>query len=379
MLLLILGAGGVLVGLAWSLLYGPAMANVKPAMVGLLLCGVGLALPIAELGNGDGPDMPGPPPGSHADGGLPGPPPGPHADGGLPGPPPGSPHGSSPPGFPIGINGMHPGGKQAQELSLGTAPSVVTRVRFACKTNAQGLGACWGEPVPVPEAPITKIALGREHGCALLSTGAISCWGEAQLEASRLSAHRFVDLAATLETICGITAQGALHCFGADLGMPEPGHRFTAISGGAEHFCALSEDGQPLCWGANAEGQSHPPEGLVLSQVSAGHFHSCGIDTEGQARCWGRNAEGQSHPPEHLRFRTTSSGWAHSCGLDAAGQAHCWGCEGRHSDLSVGDACSPPTSQLTAISAGDLWRSCALDTQGEAVCWGGIPRIGGPS
>ena len=364
MLLLIVGTGGVLLGLAWAVAGGPMMANLKPALLGLVLCGVGIALPIGGLDDGARPEDPGPPPDL---------------------PPPMQPGTQPPPGnFPIGVDGRHPQGmhnpgRSTQELSLATAPSVVTRARFACKTDAAGTAQCWGEPVPLRDLPVTKIVLGREHGCALLTTGALSCWGEAQLGASRLSQQRFVDIAATLETICGITQQGALHCFGADLGMPEPGQRFVEISGGAAHFCALAEDGKPSCWGDNSDGQTAVPEGLVLSQISAGHFNSCGLDAQGAPHCWGRNVEGQSRPPEDLRLQSISTGWAHSCGLDAAGYAQCWGCDTRHADLLIGDACAPPSARLQAISAGDLWRSCAIDLAGETLCWGGMARIGGPS
>jgi alpha-tubulin suppressor-like RCC1 family protein len=366
MLLLIFGAGGVLLGLAWSAIDGATRINLKPAMVGIVLLGLGVGIPVGSLGDTNNPPPPPeqppeqPPPGQH-----PGSPPGQH-----PGSPPGQ---HPPPGFGYNL------GPQAQDLSLDLAPSIVTRARFACQTDSAGKGLCWGEPVPVPEAPIAKFVLGREHGCALLQTGALSCWGEAQLGASRLSAQRFIDVAASLETICGITAQGALHCFGADAGMPEPGLRLTGIWGGASHFCALTESGGAQCWGDNSEGQSSAPKDVVFASLSAGHFHSCGLDNSGEVHCWGRETEGQTRPPTHLRLNTISTGWDHSCGLDAQGQAHCWGCKARHNDLLIGDACSPPKASLTAISAGDLWRSCAITAQGETECWGGMTRIGGPS
>jgi len=368
MVMMILGAGGVLLGLSWTVLDGISKANGGPALVGALLIAAGLALPIDDAGTRASPDAqrhgveaPGPPPGH------------------PPGPPPGGNMGEHPP--PPGQPFIPQGGPSASDLSLDTAASVVTRLRFACSTDSEGSGTCWGEPAPIPDAPIAKIALGREHGCALLTTGALSCWGEAELESGRLRQRRFVDLAATLETICAVTAQGAVHCFGADLGMPAPGQRFTSISGGQSHFCALSESGSPSCWGKNTDGQTLAPEGAVFKEISAGHFHSCGVHQDGTVECWGRNREGQSAPPEGLQLKTISAGWAHSCGIDASNQAHCWGCQARHKDILQGsqEACEPPTTPLTAISAGDLWRSCAITAQDETVCWGGLVRVGGPS
>ncbi len=353
MMLVIIGAGSFILGLIWCFQSGLHSANTKPAVIGLLVLMTGLFIPLGDAGTTMSPDAPPihepPPPGMEA---------------------PGSHH--SPPQ-------MHQA--HVQNLSLSVGPTISTRLRFACTTDPKGIASCWGEPVPLPDGPIHKIALGREHGCALMQTGALNCWGEAQLEASRLNAHRFVDIAATLETICGITNQGALHCFGADLGMPPPGQRWTQLSGGANHMCALTSEGAPACWGSNDQGQTDAPDGTRLTSISAGHFHTCGIDTSDFIVCWGRNDEHQSTPPETHGFTQVSAGWAHSCAVDNAGKALCWGCNAQHADLMTGseEACTPPSTPFSAISAGDLWRSCGVTPSGEVSCWGGLKRIGGPS
>ena len=348
MLLIIAGAGAVLLSIAWLASDGVSRANIQPAGIGAMLLAVALALPVGPLGDGDGP------------GGAP-----------PPGPP--------PPGVPM-PPGHGPSGPVAKDLSLPLTPSITTRLRFACTVTDGGKGSCWGEPVPLPDGAISRIVLGREHGCALLQTGELSCWGEAQLGASRLSSDRFVDAAATLETICAVTHQGALKCFGKDIGMPTGTHRLTAVSGGAHHFCGLTDSGQALCWGDDTDGQLAAPGDARFKALSAGHFHTCGITKTGEVLCWGRDSEGQASPQRDTTIVQISSGWAHTCGLTSTGRTVCWGCQGRHRDLQVGgaEACTPPELAFTAVSAGDLWQSCGVTLSGETACWGGLERVGGP-
>ena len=128
-----------------------------------------------------------------------------------------------------------------------------------------------------------------------MQTGELSCWGAVEDSADTRSGHRFVDAASTLHTTCGLTAQGALHCFGRDLGMPPSGHRLTQITGGADHFCALTEAQHAFCWGRDTDGQLDAPADTRFQQLSAGHFHTCGITAEGLTTCWGRTTEGAEH------------------------------------------------------------------------------------
>jgi alpha-tubulin suppressor-like RCC1 family protein len=336
MLCLILGAGAVLLALLWTAVDGLKAAHAQPGIVGVILLCVGLALPVG--------------PSDSAEGGA------------------GAAAVSSPPS---------PAG---QDLNLSDGPTIATRLGIACRTDSAGQAACWGDAVTLPEGPVHKIVLGRAHGCALMQSGALSCWGGAEEDADQHAGRRFVDASASLDATCALTAQGALHCFGEDLGMPPPGKRLTQVSGGAAHFCALSEIGRAHCWGEDTDGQTRAPTDQLFQSLTAGHFHTCGITLEGHTSCWGRNTEGQSSPPEDTRLTKISAGWAHTCGLSSEGQAVCWGCDVRHPKLQIDAeaACSPPDGPFSAISAGDLWRSCGLNNSGAPTCWGGIARQGGP-
>lgn len=332
MLALVLGGGGVLLSAVWVAVDGLKKQNIRPGLVGLIMVSVGLVLPL-ESDPGRASTVPS----VTAD----------------PGP-------------------------ITNSVNLSTSPTLVARLGIACKTDFEGRANCWGSDVPLPEGPVHKVVLGRAHGCALLQTGELSCWGDLPDTAGGHAGHRFVDVASTLHTTCGLTAQGALHCFGRDLGMPPSGHRLKQITGGADHFCALTETKHAFCWGRDTDGQLGVPEGERFHRLSAGHFHSCGITLEGQTACWGRDAEGQSSPPPNQAFAKLSLGWAHSCGLVEGGKAVCWGCGGRHARLQVGaaQACSPPPDPFIALTSGDLWQSCGLSEDGDVQCWGGIQRQG---
>ena len=370
MLLLILGVGGVLLGIGWCVTDGLTKSSLKPAGVGLVMVSVGMSIPVGNTMVDADPRNPeavidAPPPDV-------GPPPGPPPEGHpMPGkhPPPGH------------INGPPPGhtsGPAMADLNLATWPTVATRVRFACATDAKGMASCWGEPVAIGDKPVTQIALGREHGCALATTGQAECWGTANPENQRLRQQRFIALASTLEATCGLSKKGALHCWGDTTGTPPTNLRYRSISGGAAHFCALDTSGEAVCWGDNSEGQATPIEGPYTA-ISAGHFHTCGLRTDSMVQCWGRVQEGQSTPPP-TRFRQISAGWSHTCGIDQRGSIQCWGCGSKSAAVALTDdsACRPPSGQFVAVSAGDLWKSCAVNAQGNATCWGGLAYEGEP-
>jgi hypothetical protein len=366
MVLLIMGAGSVLLGIGWTATDGASKSTLKPLLVGTVMVGLGLSIPVgntmvdadprtAEMVFDEPPADVGPPPGPPPDGHpMPGLHPPPH-------PPPGNSTNSP-----------------VEDLNLAVWPTVATRVRFACATDPKGQASCWGEPVAIGDKPVAQIALGREHGCALATTGQAECWGTANPENQRLRQHRFIALASTLESTCGLTKKGIVQCWGDTIGRPPSNLRYRFISGGAAHFCALNTSGEAVCWGDNSEGQSTPLPGPYTA-ISAGHFHTCGLKTDSTVQCWGRNQEGQSSPPE-TRFRQISAGWAHSCGINQSGSVQCWGCGSKSAAVAMANdsACRPPSGQFVAVSAGDLWKSCAVTAQGKAACWGGLAYEGEP-
>lgn len=173
-----------------------------------------------------------------------------------------------------------------------------------CALLGGGVVECWGDngygqlgdgtetdrrrPVAVSGLPsgVQMIAAGGHHTCALLSGGAVDCWGRnkyGQLgDGTKTGRSRPVPVT----------------------GLPGP---VQAIAAGANHTCALS-GGQVWCWGENDDGEladgtkthrSSPvaATGLPSSvqSVAAGSdaYHTCAILADGGAECWGDNDHGQ--------------------------------------------------------------------------------------
>jgi len=86
---------------------------------------------------------------------------------------------------------------------------------------------------------VTQLAVGHQHNCAQLDTGAIRCWGR--------------------------NAYGQL---------------------GYGHTRAIGDNEVPSTAG-------NVDVGGTVNQLSAGFYHSCATLDTGGVRCWGRNSEGQ--------------------------------------------------------------------------------------
>jgi alpha-tubulin suppressor-like RCC1 family protein len=191
---------------------------------------------------------------------------------------------------------------------------------FACAVLAPGVNGtvrCWGAngsgqlgdgtttrrsvPVVVKASATTKlsgvanVAAGGSSACALLTSGAIRCWGaniDGQLGDGTTVARKLPVAVAGLN---GTTVKA------------------TLVSVGGAHACARVTDGTLRCWGRNAAGQLgdgtttrrltpvkvRASSTVVLGSataVSAGGAHTCAVTGTGVAarvHCWGANASGQ--------------------------------------------------------------------------------------
>lgn len=204
---------------------------------------------------------------------------------------------------------------------------------------------------------VKDLALGSLHTCALLTTGAVRCWGYGSDGAlgygnpmslgddEPISNLPNVSLTGTVRKLvageactCALTEAGTLRCWGANnagqLGqgisggdyfwgnatneLPSTlasdinlGSQVTDVVAGDVHVCALSSAGQLKCWGGGFYGQlgygatgnnaglTAPPaagvnlDGVSAYRLSAGQFHTCALRSNGTARCWGRGDFGR--------------------------------------------------------------------------------------
>jgi alpha-tubulin suppressor-like RCC1 family protein len=132
---------------------------------------------------------------------------------------------------------------------------------------------------------VVAVSAGGDFTCALLSTGAVQCWGgnsEGQLgDGTSTDSHSPVTVSGNLEPI-------------------------SAIESGDFHACALSQGGGLYCWGNNTGSQLgngtfvNSPFPVAVSGLNSGVLavrasaaHTCAIAIGGTLKCWGRDIEGQ--------------------------------------------------------------------------------------
>jgi len=226
----------------------------------------------------------------------------------------------------------------------------------------------------------TQISAGYAHTCALLTGGAVKCWGQ----------NNFGQLGNN--TTIGSTIPVAVSGLGSGV---------SALVGGSAHTCAVLTGGGAKCWGYNANGQvgdgtkvnKKTPvavSGLAgVVSLSGGSYHTCAVVTGGAAKCWGYNAYGQlgdttkvdKTSPVTVSGLTSgvlsiSAGGYHSCAVAAGGAAKCWG-SGTQGELGNGQlniiewpvAVTGLGSGVTSLTAG-YNHTCAVVTGGAAKCWG---------
>ena len=244
-----------------------------------------------------------------------------------------------------------------------TFTQIVAGSAHACGLVTGGQAYCWGKDeslqlgggdgsptnasTPTPVYPnygytFRALAAGRGHTCGIRADGATLCWGDnfrgqlgrgtsgdtTDVPAPVLGDPGFVQLSARGDNTCGITAGGALYCWGANesgqtgqtpsLRVTAPtqvaGAGYTAVSVGGRdstktfgaigHVCAL-QGTSAVCWGSNVYGQlgrSGPTNtgsttpapvagGHAFTAISSGTRTVCASAADGMY-CWGSTIYG---------------------------------------------------------------------------------------
>jgi alpha-tubulin suppressor-like RCC1 family protein len=229
------------------------------------------------------------------------------------------------------------------------AAAVSAAGRWTCALTVVGGVRCWGSngsnalvidddstinAVPVDRAGLSSgvvaVAAGGRHGCAVLSTGGIVCWGNN--DNGQLGDGTWTKRV-TPTAVTGLSSG------------------VSAVAAGAAHTCALTTGGGVTCWGQNTKGQlgngttmdsSVPVDVMGLSagvaSISAGKAQTCVVTTGGGVKCWGENGNGKlgsgilgdsSVPVDVVGLSSGAVAVAtnveHTCALLASGGVMCWG------------------------------------------------------
>jgi alpha-tubulin suppressor-like RCC1 family protein len=310
-------------------------------------------------------------------------------------------------------------------------------------------GTCWLRDA--------RLASGYEHTCAVLSTGAVRCWGrgdygrlgygnkstigdtETPASAGDVNVGGTVlQIAAGESHTCALLSTGTVRCWGrgdygqlgysnssniganetpASAGDVNVGGTVLQIAAGRFHTCALLSTGAVRCWGDGRYGQlgygntsdigdSETPAsagdvniGGTVIQIAAGSFHTCTLLSTGAVRCWGYASYGQlgygststigdSETPASAgdvnvggTVLQIAAGGLHTCALLSTGAVRCWGAGsygrlGYGNTSTIGDSETPASAgdvnvggAVTQIAAG-TYHTCALLSTGAVRCWG---------
>jgi len=245
-----------------------------------------------------------------------------------------------------------------------------------------------------------QVVAGAAHTCALLTTGAVRCWGEANAGQLGLGNGQVVG-DNELPTAVGVV---------------QLGEKATFLAAGRYHTCALLSSGAVRCWGHGLYGQlggglsqvvgddeipaSRPVVSLgeAAQSLAAGQYHTCALLSSGAVRCWGYGLRGAlglgdtrslgddelptSVPPVSLGAAAIALelGDEHSCAVLSDHTLRCWGL-GAGGRLGLGDTLSLgdqqlPTSRGPIPLPGAVWaigagraHTCAL-LHDAMYCWG---------
>jgi hypothetical protein len=331
--------------------------------------------------------------------------------------------------------------KMAGDIPLGgKAIAVAAGTSHTCAVLTTGAVRCWGagasgrlgyndtSNVSDPSGPsiheagdvplgigakASSITTGDRFTCALLTTGAVRCWGEGlQGELGHDSVASIGDDPARSIEVAGDVPLGG---------------RATAVTAGDSFTCALLTTGSVRCWGYGPNGElghndtrnigDGDPAGQSIEQagdipltgkvtaIAAGNHHTCALMTTGGVKCWGAGSLGQlgygskanigdglgvlmqnlADVPLGGKALAITAGGNHTCALLTTGAVRCWG-EGNFGELGHGNATSVGDGSGPSIeAAGDVplgWKAvavalsagaghtCALLATGALRCWG---------
>ncbi|WP_420627085.1 hypothetical protein [Candidatus Poriferisodalis sp.] len=245
-----------------------------------------------------------------------------------------------------------------------------------CGVRPAGRLECWGlsgQPTfDVPAGEFIKVAVGARHGCGLAADGAVRCWGAN--EAGQRGAVRNLAFEWLVGDVsCSRDEQRRVTCSrwgtGALVPRSDPSHPYRDVPdseldplGGPfadvwvtdAGSCASQPDEVLVCWGDLGAG--FDPALGPFGHIVSGRLHGCGLRTDGTVACW------------KVLDESLLDADAASVDADAAALRDYYA-----ENWTAQDAA--PNGTFTQIAAGEL-HTCALDRSGGIACWGNLEGHG---
>jgi alpha-tubulin suppressor-like RCC1 family protein len=221
----------------------------------------------------------------------------------------------------------------------GNSPEGALGYGYATQTGG------WLGNVPI-DAPASFLVAGADHTCAITEGGLVQCWGEATSlgyggthnlgDDEQLTAYEPLSLSAPVTQLaagdrhtCALTTHGTVHCWGLGVdgvlgygssqsisdasaaGIVNLGGIAVQIAAGQSHTCALMLNGSVRCWGSGSAGalgygdtedigdnETPAVAGVValpetVTQIVAGSEFTCALLGSGAVQCWGSGLDGR--------------------------------------------------------------------------------------
>ncbi len=249
---------------------------------------------------------------------------------------------------------------------------------------------CLSAAATVPLFGGWELAAGARHTCAVVSGGAVKCWGD--------NGNGQLGNGTTVGASMPVEVVGV---FGATAVAAGRSRLTGTVPFGGDHTCAIVVGGRVKCWGDNTFGQlgngttgQVNPEAVDVIGVSgattlaSGARHTCVIVGGGAIKCWGNNSHGQlgngTTSPASLTAvdvigiasaSALAAGSEHTCAISVGGGVKCWGAndKGQLGDGTTTDSSIAVNATgihgATALAAGN-GHSCAIGVGGAVKCWG---------
>lgn len=223
-----------------------------------------------------------------------------------------------------------------------------------------------------------QVATNYYSGCAVLNSGAVSCWGG--------NGYGELGNGTFATSLVPVAVSGITNA--------------VSITMGDEHVCVLLADQTVRCWGGNGNGQLGdsttdnrntpvtPVDLGAVKQISSSDYTTCAVLVDDTVKCWGSNPAGMigngnsndvSTPflvPGLSNVAKIQAAPDNICALLKTGRVKCSGtnAQGELGTGVPGGDSATPVDVIEVASATDLAGgnefACALISNGSVKCWG---------